>query len=42
MGHFRDCVIREDKGRRRIVVNNVKSVEKALEVLKNMIHLKEE
>ena len=42
MSHFRDCVIREDKGRRRIVVNNVKSVEKALEVLQNMVHLKEE
>ena len=42
MSNFRDCVIREDKGRRRIIVNNVKSVEKALEVLKRMINLKEE
>lgn len=41
MANFRDCVIREDKGRRRIIVNEVKSVEKALDVLKQMIRLKD-
>ena len=41
MSNFRDCVIREDKGKRRIIVNNVKSVEKALDILKRMINLKE-
>ena len=42
MNHFRECVIREDKGKRRITVKNLPSVEKALAILKQMLNLKEE
>ena len=42
MANFRECIIREDKGRRRMKVNNVKSVDKALDVLKRMLNLKED
>ena len=42
MNHFRECVIREDKGKRRITVKNIPSVEKALAILKQMLNLKEE
>ena len=42
MTNFRECVIREDKGRRRIVIKDMNSVEKALSTLKRMLNLKEE
>ena len=41
MTNFRNCVIKEDKGRRRIHINQVNSVETALNTLRDMLKLKE-